>query len=249
VRAPRRAATHETVPAVNLLSPWVFESLSARRLQERFAAAAVVLLVLIGAGWAVQHLRTGHAERLLAEQQATTTRLAGQTSELSPVRAYVAGVVQQKAVAQKAMKNEVYLSRAMAALARATPHGASVQSISVKVAPSPVAGQPASSTTGSTAGAADAGADAASTCPGPDPFHTRTLVGCVTLSGSAQSRSSVGRLVLNLGRDPLFVEPFISTTTTAEGDGVAFTGSVGLSTRTFSHRYDDIDALLARGRR
>ncbi len=244
MKAPRRRAVpHETVPAVNLLSPWVFEAMAARRLQERFAVAAVVLVMLLGAGWALQHLRTGHAERLLADQQATTARLAGQNRELATVRTYVSSVLQQKQVAQDAMKDEVYLSRVMAALETATPAGAAVESITVKVTP-PVGGAEGGGT--AEAAAADAGE---STCPGPDPFHTRVLVGCVTITGSAKTRASVGRMVLNLGSDPLFVEPFISTTTTAEGDDVTFTGSVGLSTKTFSRRYADIDALLAKGTR
>lgn len=241
MRSPRRPAAHETVPAVNLLSPWVFEAIAARRLQERFAVAAVLLLALMAGGWGAQHLRTENAQRLLAEERTATARLVGQTFELAPVRSYVNGVVQQKAVAQKAMANEVYLSRVMGALERATPRGAAVQSLAVKVSP------PAEDGTGgdsASAGAPEPGE--ASTCPGPDPFHTRTLIGCVTLAGTASSRSLVGRLVVNLGRDPLFVEPFVSTTTTAEGDEVSFTGSVGLSTRTFSHRYDDVDALLAK---
>ena len=52
-------------------------------------------------------------------------------------------------------------------------------------------------------------------------------------------------LLVNLGDDRLFVEPFISTTTTAEDDVVTFTGSVGLSERAFSKRYADMEKLLA----
>ncbi|HYO39381.1 MAG TPA: PilN domain-containing protein [Nocardioidaceae bacterium] len=245
MKAPRRRAVpHETIPSVNLLSPWAFDALTARRLQERFAVAAVVLVMLLGAGWAVQHLRTGHAERLLADEQKTTARLATRTKELAPVRTYVSSVLAQKQVAQEAMKDEVYLSRVMSALESATPTGAKVESITVKVTP-PVEGGDANAAAAA-GGTGDAGE---STCPGPDPFHTRVLVGCVTLTGSAKSRDSVGRMVRNLGSDRLFVEPFISTTTTAEGDDVTFTGSVGLSTKTFSRRYADMDALLAKGTR
>ena len=45
--------------------------------------------------------------------------------------------------------------------------------------------------------------------------------------------------------DRLFVEPFISTTTTSDGDVVTFTGSVGLSEKAFSKRYADMEKLLA----
>jgi Tfp pilus assembly protein PilN len=239
VKSPRKPAAHQTVPAVNLLSPWVFDALSVRRLQERFAVVAVVLVMLMGAGWAVQHLRTGHAERLLVDEQAASARLADRTKELAPVRTYVAAVLDQKTVAEKAMKDEVYTSRILTALERATPRDTAVQSIGVKVTAPPGKGQGDQQVAANDSGEASA-------CPGPDPFHTRVMVGCVTLSGTAKSRSSVGRLVLNLGSDPLFVEPFISTTTAGEGDDVTFTGSVGLSTRNYSRRYADIDALLAK---
>jgi len=47
-----------------------------------------------------------------------------------------------------------------------------------------------------------------------------------------------------LGDSALFVEPFISTTTTADGEKVIFTGSVGLSEQVFSNRYADLKRLL-----
>jgi hypothetical protein len=220
----------------------MFDAIATRRLRQRFAAAAVVLMLLVGAGWTVQRLRIGDAQQELTISQARTARLTAQTRQLAPVRSYVATVGQQKATVQTTMKNEVYLSRVLAGLATATPVGAVVGTVTITVSP-PSAGSNAA------AAAATAAPDDTSTCPGPDPFNTRVVVGCLTLTGSARSRASVGALVVSLGRDPLFVEPFISTTTTAEGDGVTFTGSVGMSTRAFTHRYADMDALLARGSR
>ena len=82
-----------------------------------------------------------------------------------------------------------------------------------------------------------------SPCPGPDPFNTRVVVGCVELTGSAASRAIVGDFVIRLGNDALFVEPFISTTT-SEGAKVLFTGSVGLSTKAYTSRYAAMKTLL-----
>ena len=232
MKRPARTTAHSAVPVVNLLSPWVFESLATRRLRRRFAVAAVALALLVGAGWAVQHLRIGQAEEVLRVEKQETTRLTAQTNELAPVRTYVATVGQQKVVVQEAMADEVYLSRVLTGLRNATPAGAAVETMSVTLTPPPAEGAPQV-------------AAAASPCPGPDPFNTRVVVGCVTLSGTAGSRASVGDFVVQLGADKLFVEPFISATTTAEGDAVVFTGSVGLSEKAFSRRYAEIDALLA----
>ena len=50
-------------------------------------------------------------------------------------------------------------------------------------------------------------------------------------------RSQVGELVTRLGGSDLFVEPFISTTTTGDAQEVTFSGSVGLSAKVYSLRY------------
>lgn len=233
MKRPTRAPRRSHLPAVNLLSPWVLETITALRLRRRFSIAAVVLALLLGAGWAVQHLRTGQAQQLLSVEQAETETLTAQANELAPVRGYVLTVAAQKVLVQTTMSNEVYLSRVLGALKGAAPAAVDVQTATITVTP-PV--DPAAAQVGG----------AGSACPGPDPFNTRTVVGCVTLSGTANSRASVGEFVVNLGSERLFVEPFISTTTTAEGDEVLFTGSVGLSEKALSRRYDDIDALLTR---
>lgn len=248
---PKRHPAHTPVPTVNLLSPWAFEALATRRLRRRFVAAGCVLVLLLGAGWAVQHLRVGQAQQVLTVEQAETARLTAQTQELAPVRTYVATVDQQKMTVQEAMQHEVYLSRVLSGLENASPTGADVESVAVTM--TPPAATPAGTTTAPSTGTEATGEAAApapttpstvSPCPGPDPFNTKVVVGCITLSGSADSRATVGELVINLGDDTLFVEPFISTTTTADGDQVMFTGSVGLSTKAFSKRYADLDALL-----
>lgn len=253
MRRLTRHHAHNPVPSVNLLSPWVFEAMDTRRLHQRFAAAAGVLVLLIGAGWAVQHLRTGQAQQVLAVEQAETTRLTSQTQELAPVRAYVATVDQQKLTVQQSMQSELYVSRVLAGLEDAAPQGAEVETLAITLAPPVVPPAATTEVAEGTEATEDAPAPPAapviSPCPGPDPFNTRVVVGCITLSGSADSRATVGGLVVNLGDDPLFVEPFISTTTTADGDRVMFTGSVGLSTKSFTHRYDPIDDLLKEARR
>lgn len=230
-----RSVPHSPVPTVNLLSPWVFEALAVRRLRLRFTAAAGVVVLLVGVAWGIQHLRAGHAERVLTIEQAETARLTAAAAELAPVRTFVVTVDQQKALVSTTMEREVYVSRVLSGLTASTPPGAEFETVAVTIAP-PLTPEEE---------AAAAAAGTGSACPGPDPFNTRVVVGCVLLTGSADSRASVGDLVVNLGNDALFVEPFISTTTTAEGDDVVFTGSVGLSKKAFSDRYADIDTLLA----
>lgn len=215
-----------TMPSVNLLSPSEFDRRAARRLRQRFVAGGVALVLLVAAGWAVQHARVAEARKLVAVEQSETSRLTAQTQVLAPVRAFVNGVAVQEKTVDDAMADEVLLSEVLREIREDTPPGAQLATVAVTVTPS--AGAEGGSSAGATSG-----------CPGPDPFNTRVVVGCVQLTGTAGSRSEVGDMVISLGGSKLFVEPFISTTTSSEGDGVTFSGSVGLSEKVYSDRYAD----------
>lgn len=224
----RRTATPAaTLPVVNLLPESAFERMAARRLRRGFVAAGVVLLLLIGGAWAFQHVRVAEADKLVAIEKAKTSRLTAQTQRLQPVRVYVNGVAVQALTVQAAMADDVYLSQVLEGVRDATPVGAELATVAITVTGRPVPADPA----------AAPATEAASACPGPDPFNTRVVVGCVTLSGTAATRAEVGEMVVSLGAAGLFVEPFISTTTTGETDEVSFSGSVGLSEKVFSGRY------------
>lgn len=233
VKSPARPG----LPSVNVLSPWVFERIAVGRLRRRFALGGFVLVLLAAGLWSVQYLRTEQAEQVLAVEQAETTRLTTQTNELAPVRAFVTGVEQQQRTVQETMADEIYFSRVLEGVQAATPAGASVESIEVTLTPRPVA-----VATGEAA-PPEGALPVVSPCPGPDPFNTKLVVGCITLSGSAASRAEVGEFVISLGGDKIFIEPFISTTTTADGEQVTFSGSVGLSEKVYSQRYADSDEL------
>lgn len=230
-----RTAAHPRIglPGVNLLSQSAFDRLAARRLRHRFVAAGLVLVALVGAGWGGQHVRVVQARKLVVVEQGETARLNARTQTLEPVRAFVGGVAVQEGTVRTAMAREIYFSDVLAGIRAATPSGARLQAVTITAAPAAVAGAPVDA--------------AASVCPGPDPFNTRTVVGCVTLSGTATSRQEVGQLVTSLGSGDLFVEPFISTTTTADSATVSFSGSVGLSRKVFSTRYATLAQALGPG--
>lgn len=216
-----------TMPSVNLLSETEFERMAARRLRHRYVALAAVLLAALGAATGVQHVRTSEAQKRVAVEQAQTGRLTAQTQLLAPVRAFVNGVSVQERTVNGAMANEVFFSDVLGGIREATPPGAQLVTVAVTLA-APVA-DPAGAAAGTSA----------NPCPGPDPFNTRVVVGCVQLSGTAGSRAEVGQLVVALGDSGLFVEPFIATTTTGDTDQVTFSGSVGLSEKVYSGRYSD----------
>lgn len=228
----RGGGTHPRpgLPTVNLLSQSEFDRMAVRRLRQRFVAGGVALLLLVGAGWFLQHQRVSDAEKLVAVEQAETNRLTAQTQTLVTIKTYVTGVAAQEATVETTMAREIFFSKVLEGIRTASPTGTSLQSIAVTLAPDAVA-------SASIAPGTPAASAASAVCPGPDPFKTQTIIGCVTLSGTAASRAEVGELVTNLGSMGLFVEPFISTTTAGDAAPVSFSGSVGLSEKVYSHRY------------
>lgn len=228
----------EVVASVNLLSPWVHEDLRVRKLRERFGLGLLALLVLVGAFWAWQRVTLAQVEADLRGEEATAESLQGRIAELAPVQAYVDGVDRRATSVQQQMITDVAFSTVLESLTEATPSGARIESLAVDlptgagvvIAPDGTIADP-------TRGLVAAG------CPGPDPFATLEVIGCVTLSGTASSRDAVGDLVDNLAASDAFEEPFITTTTTDEGASVAFSGSVALTPAVFSGRYDDLAKL------
>lgn len=235
----RTEAAAVTEARVDLLSPWVHDRLRARRLSERFGLGLLALVLLLAGGWTYQRIALGQAEADLRGEESAATALQQQIAGLAPVQQYVDGVDRRARTVQELMLTDVAFSDVLAALAEATPDGATIDSLSIDLpAPAPVAGL--LDARGDVTDVDPSRGLLGASCPGPDPFATLVVVGCLTLSGTAVDRSTVGRLVQELSRSKEFVEPFISTTTTTEGSGVTFTGSVALDPKVFSGRYDDL---------
>jgi Tfp pilus assembly protein PilN len=224
--------------SVNLLSPWVHEEHRVRRWRRRFGIGLLALVVAIAGFWAFQRIVLAQVEADLRGEEATARSLQGRIAELAPVQAYVDGVDRRARAVQQQMATDVAFSVVLEALGDATPAGARIESLSVDL-PTGVASvvAPDGTIEDPTRGLVAAG------CPGPDPFAVLEVIGCVTLSGTAADRASVGRLVEELAASKEFSEPFITTTTTDQGASVTFAGSVALTPRVFSGRYDDRSAL------
>ena len=119
---------------------------------------------------------------------------------------------------------QAQMARAMETLAAALPRRARFDTLTLVLA--------------SEDPAAAENADQVAPCPGPDPFGANTVIGCVQLSGTAESRADVSKFVQDLAASPLFVEPFVETTTKGTERVVTFTGSVGLTPQA---RHGDVD--------
>lgn len=66
-------------------------------------------------------------------------------------------------------------------------------------------------------------------CPSPDPFSERITIGCIDFSATAGSRDEVATFISLLEKDPFFIGPYVSSTTSGSGESrITFTGTVGV---------------------
>ncbi len=266
MKAPSLGRAEKTGPgnAVNLLSPAFLEELAVLRLRSQMALGVGLVLLLVVSGWAFQVLSLRSAEATLNGEEAAAAARQAQITELAPVRSYVEGVRGRATEVETTMSTDISFSQSLLSLVRAAPAGITIDSAAVTVltaaqaaaASGVVAAAPDPTATEDTAEAGvPAVADdptrglSGSGCPGPDPFAATPSVGCLVISGTATDRRTVGQLVQRLAQQDLFVEPFISTTTTdaadpTGGDSLSFSGTVGLTPLVFSGRYDDLLAQL-----
>ena len=219
-----RGGNRQVTPSeasVNLLSPWVIEENHVASLRRRFVILAVGLVALVILVFAGLHLEIRSSESALRDDEAAAARLRTKIAEMAPVRAYSSSIQQRDTLVNDTMASDVTFSRSLKYLEKALPEGVEIAQLSgTSIDPD--------ATTDTS--------DTAATCPGPDPFGTVTIVGCLQFSGFAPNREAVSELVQALSSSKYFVEPFV-TTTDKDEVGVKFDGSVGLDPRLLSGRY------------
>lgn len=218
--APVRAPFIPTLPSVNVLPASVRAAITVRRLIRRFALGALLIIAISAGVWYLQSDQIDQAQRAVADATATNTKVRDDLASLTPVRTMyeqitrLQGVVTGTLAAQP--QAQFVIEQILAAGTEAAGGDADFASIDVVYNGIPMPG------------------DALNPCPNPDPFGTEIAIGCVTFNASMASREQVADLLRALESNPLFVGPYVTTSTVSsvegEPDSVAFTGSAGIST-------------------
>jgi Tfp pilus assembly protein PilN len=209
-----------TLPRVNLLPPAVRQAVAMRKVRRWLIAAVVLLVVAVAGIWYVQGARIAEAEATLANARASGAELQSQVDAFGSIKAFYSELENQKALVSTTLA--------------AQPQAAVVVERLVQ------AGQDAG---GSPIGFSSVGVsyhgipEAGSTlnpCPNPDPFGTEITIGCLSFNATAKNRAEVSRLLEVLEQDPLFVGPYVTSTSIGGGElgletGVTFAGTAGIS--------------------
>ncbi|MDO9486405.1 MAG: hypothetical protein Q7K25_10140 [Actinomycetota bacterium] len=208
------------LPQVNLLPSDVAESIALRKIRRASILGLVLLFLVAALVWALQIPGIRASQDSLSQAQATNAAEQAQVQALAPIAQMVAEIKRQQSLVNTTMATQPKAAaiswRLFAAAASAGAPAIQFTTLSMSYTPA------------SASGAAE------SSCPDPDPFAQRISIGCVTFSATAASREQVSRLLTALGKDPLFVGPYVNSSmlagATAGGQqSVSFTGTVGIS--------------------
>ena len=208
------------LPRVNLLPPAVRQAVAMRKVRRWLVAAVVVLLVGVAGVWYVQGSRIDEAESRLADAQATGAQLQSQVDAFGAIKAFYAELESQKTLVNTTLASQpqaaVVVQRLVQAGEEAGASPITFSSVGVSYHGIPTAGS------------------TLNPCPNPDPFGTEITVGCLSFNALAKNRAEVSRLLEVLEQDPLFVGPYVTSTSIGSGElgldtGVTFAGTAGVS--------------------
>lgn len=221
------------VPAgVDLLPREVREQVQIRKVVNQTVGLGIGAMVAFTLVFASQQGLIAKAKSDLNSEQGQASVLAEQAKKFLPVRTYF-GQIESNAlqIATNMSKEVAWQNTFDATYSDAAKGPVSIDSLALDVdttvGGAQNANDPATSLTEVAAG-----------CPQVDLFADNApAVGCVKITGTADSRSNLSAWVTAMESNSLFVSPFVSDSTAADGE-VTFTASVGVTAKVFSFRYD-----------
>ena len=213
-----------TLPQVNLLPHSVIESMAMARIRKWAVVAVVVVLLAAGGLWWLQGSTIDNAQKDLTAAKQQNVTLQAQVEALAPVNQMYEQITRLQEVVTTTLAAQPLASVVMDRLVQAGQQ---------------VTGKPILMTNLDVTYAVPKPGDPLSQCPNPDPFGEELTVGCLTFSGTAVDRDQVSQFLRLLEADPLFVGPYVTSTTATEIQSgpkgnktesvVAFTGSTGIA--------------------
>ncbi len=219
------------LPRVNLLPASITESFTLRRVHRMLIVVAALLVVAIGAVWYLQGNQVSEAQAKRDQAQAANAAVAAKVEALAPIKQMYEQITNEQNLVATTLASEpqaALVIERMVATGPASGSGGPVTfaSIAIEYRGVPAAGE------------------TINPCPNPDPFGTDITIGCVTFSGMAATRDQVSTMLNAMAADPLFVGPYVNSSTVTESStdstgGITFTGTAGLSLAALSTALSD----------
>lgn len=225
-----------SLPRADLLPTAIRDTIAVRHIRSVALLLAVIILAPAAGLWVWWSAELNTLTNQLNDVTATNSELQAKVRALTPVETLIKQVDAQRGLLEDSLAAQpdavLVLDRLEATAAANGP--VDIESVTVTYYPIPSPGE------------------ATNPCPDPDPFSQEIAIGCLTFSASTVSRSALSDFLADLETDPIFVGPFVNTssiaaqTDGAEGDRVTFSGSSGISTQALVSPLstEEIEAIL-----
>lgn len=225
-RGPADTSTQEAIvvresaagglPRVNLLPARVVESIRLSSLVRNSLIALVIFVLAVGVLWWLAGSSIDQAQSRVSAVQAQNASMQARVQELSPIGQVNAQLTQQQDLVHATVSSSTRVVEILTHLKQAAGTSVNFTDVGLTMTGIPKPG------------------GELNTCTNPDPFKSDITVGCLTFKADAASAADVSRLLAALEADPLFVGPYLSTTSlvpAAEGKAprVTFDGTAGIS--------------------
>lgn len=208
------------LPRVNLLPKKVRVSIKIARIRKVAMGAALAVLLTSGLFWYSQGSTIAQAEQGVSDATEVNQDLQVQVNALAPIGQLYAQLTNQQEFVESALASSptgsAILTAFESAAASVSGKPLELNAISIVFNPIPEVGTELNA------------------CPNPDPFGTEISIGCITFTGTAPNRDAISQFLLELEADPLFIGPYINTSSvTVPGEGqksqVSFSGTTAVS--------------------
>jgi hypothetical protein len=206
----------------------VTQSLRIATIARRTAIAAVIIVALTGLVWWSVGPSIGSAASRVEDLTAQNAAIQAKVNALGPVGNFYGQLERLEGLVSDTLASSPQAVVTLARLEAAAAAGGNVRFSKVTVV---YHGIPKVS-------------EDINRCPTPDPFSERVTIGCVDFSATAGSREEVARFIAELEKDPFFIGPYVSSTTSDAASTVTFTGSVGISLKGLVAPISD-DSVIA----
>jgi Tfp pilus assembly protein PilN len=227
-----------TLPWVDLLPASIRSRQALRRVIRLFAMLLVLLLAIGAVIWYLQGSRIDEAQAALTsaqtDQQAVQQKIAG----LAPVKEMYTQINAQKELVNGTLASQPEATAVIDRLYTVAGRSGGPKGIEITGSSYNYQGIPRPGAT-------------LNQCANPDPFGKSITIGCLTFEASATSREAVSEFLTNLAADPMFVGPYVATSTIAavapgEPTRVIFSGTSGISLAALQQKLSaqQIDALI-----
>lgn len=210
------------LPSVDLLPPSVRTAVRVSKVRRALLGILALILAVSALAWFLQSASIDAAEASLASAEADNASLQKQVGSYGAIKQLNDQITAQEKLVRTALAADPQAADVIARVKAAAGPGVTLDQLAVTYNGIPDPAQVA------------VGQQHLFPCPDPAPFTSKIAVGCISITGSTQSRDEISAFLTRAEADPVLAGAFLQSSVyvAASADTpakVSFTASIGIA--------------------